>query len=522
MSPPSKAIVRAAAPDGVPDDVLATLIGFVQDNKANAKKPTREQEYRDAISAMLAALGGLTVQDDALLFEGEKFVLPSQYEGKIGSAIDFLVNYQKQQEQIHRHRRVLPFRPYDGAYAFMQTMKSITGTEGLGVTKYTFFGPQHPEFLTINIDYTTTAQVPWGEVHFPSYEAVFHVGYSHDETGMVFQLVCDAPRKWRKHVEAIYNLVEKYLQEHSIYRGKAIDGAEHPNFLNLDTVDPTRVVYSQEVTKQLQANVWVPIEFAPTVKALGDPLKRAILFAGPYGTGKTLGAMVTGQKAVANGWTFLMCRVGRDDPAATFKTAELYAPSVVVVEDVDNHAGGTSNMDISRMLDTLDGIANKGAEVVALLTTNHLDRIQKGVLRPGRVDAVIEIGDLDREGFRRLVDNTVGSERLDPKVDWDAVAKAFTGFLPAFVVEAARRAQRYTMASNEGRPGIMATEDLVLAADALRPQLELHENAKEGANVVRMDDLVRQTVENVIKRTSNDNIGSFEIMEPSVLNGGVK
>lgn len=517
-------VVQKTMPE-FPAEVLATLLDSVQEEKDRAKGPSKEQQLRDAISSMLAHLGGLTVQDDSLLFEGEKFVLPAQYEGKIESAIDFLINYKKQQQQPHNHRRSMPYLPYDGAHAFMQVMKNITGTTGFGVTKYTFFGPQHPEFVTINTSYNTTAQVPWGDVSFPSYEAEFHVGYSHNDDGkVVFQLNCTAPRKWRKHIEAIFGLVEKHLQENSIYRGKAIDGGGplSPNFLNLDAVDPEKVVYSQDVTDQLAANVWVPVEYTATIEALGDPLKRAVLFAGPYGTGKSLGAMITGQKAVANGWTFVYCRTGKDDPAQTLRTAELYAPAVVVVEDMDVHADGGSSVDISRMLDMLDGITSKGTKIVALFTTNHLERIQKGALRPGRIDAVIEIKDLDAAGFKKLVEITVGQDRLSDSIEWVDVAKAFEGFLPAFVVEAARRSQRYTMARNEGRPGIMTTKDLVAAAESLRPQLDLHEGAKEGANLPTFEGLFRGITENVIKRTNNSEIGGFDIEEATILNGGVK
>lgn len=509
----------ALSASDLPPGLVASLLETVQNERAESRKPTKDQQLRDAISDMLAKLGGLTVQDDSLRFEGEAFILPAQYEGRVRSAIDFLVNYEKQQEQPHVIRRTMKYRPYDGAHAFMQTMKMITGTTGFGVTKMTFFGPKHPEFIDIQTDYHTSTQVPWGDVSFPSYQAEFNVGYTHDDSGVVFHLSCTAPRKWRKHIEAIYGLVEKHLAEKSIYRGKAIDGAEHPNFLNLDTVDPEKVIYSAEVLEQLAANVWVPVQYADTVRALGDPLKRAVLFAGPYGTGKSLGAMLTGQKAVANGWTFLMCRPGKDDPATVLKTAELYAPAVVVIEDVDAYTNGGSQVDISKMLDMLDGVTNKGTEIIALFTTNHLDQIQKGALRPGRIDAVIEIKDLDTEAFRKLVQITVGVDRLAEDIDWDAVATAFNGFLPAFVVEAARRSQRYSMARNEGRPGVMETNDLVAAADSLRPQLERMEGAREGANRVTFEDQFRGIVENVIGRTTNESIGGFEIEDATLLNG---
>ncbi len=68
-------------------------------------------------------------------------------------------------------------------------------TTGFGVTKMTFFGPVHPQFIDIKTDYNTSTQVPWGDVSFPSYEAEFNVGATRDESGVVFHLACTAPRR---------------------------------------------------------------------------------------------------------------------------------------------------------------------------------------------------------------------------------------------------------------------------------------------------------------------------------------
>lgn len=503
---------------GLLGDVIDAIHEEQQERK---RKLSQEDMVRNAITALLGQLGGLTVQDDALTYQGERFIIPASYEGKpISQIIDFFVNYDKQQSQTFNYSRTMPYRPYDGAYAFMRVMKEITGTEGFGVTKWTIFGPHHPEFKSINIDHDTIVQVPWGEVSFPTYNAEFAVGAVKDaEKGVLFTLSCTAPRKYRKHIEAIFRLVEQYLNEHSIYRGKAIDGAMYPDYLNLSLVDPSKVVYSGEVLEQLAANVWAPIEYSETMRAADIPLKRAVLFAGPFGTGKSLGGLITAQRAVANDWTFIMCRTGKDDPATVLRTAELYAPAVVFIEDVDVHTEGGSHVDISRMLDMLDGITSKGVEVVAVFTTNYLERIQKGALRPGRIDAVIEISDLDEAGFKKLVSITVGEERLSEDIDWGAVAVAFQGFLPAFVVEAARRSIRYSISRNNGVPGIMGTSDLVFAADTLRPQLERMEGAKEGANRRHLGDEVRDIVEGVVRRSGNDMIGQLQVEEATLLNG---
>lgn len=513
--------LELAAADDLPPQFVKSFLKEMGDAEQAKKMPTPEEQLRSAITTMLGKLGSLTVQDDSLRFEGTAFILPRNYDGKVQSAIDFLVNWQHQQEKPHQIHRTLHYRPLDGAYAFMQVMRQLTGSTGFGVTKMTMFGPKHPIYRTINISHNETTQVPWGDVKFPSFEAEFNIGHTMDaERGLVSHISCLAPKKYRQHIEAIFTMIEGYLKENSIYRGKAINGAVEPEFFDLSLVDPDSVFYSKDVLRQLTANIWVPVRHPEKMRKRKMPLKRAVLLAGPYGTGKTLAGFLTALETDANGWTFIQCRPGVDDPAEVLQTAALYAPAVVFIEDVDTHTAGGSDMDISRMLEMLDGMGNKGSEIITVFTTNHLDRIQKGALRPGRIDAVIEIGDLDEDGFRKCVSYTVGDDQLATDIDWHAVAEAFDGFRPAFVVEAARRSLRYALGDSEdGEIEVMGTEDLVLAAHSLRPQLELMEGAKEGANRTRFEDLFRDAIEGVLKRTTNDNIGGFEIEPATTLNG---
>jgi transitional endoplasmic reticulum ATPase len=508
--------------DELPPGFIDNFLSNVQAQEDLGKQPTPEEQLRLGITRLLGQLGSLTVQEDSLRFEGQAFILPKQYAGKVRGAIDFLENWLHQQEKPHQIIRSLPYRPLDGAHAFMQVMKTLTGTTGFGVTKMTMFGPKHPQYRTINIAHDKTAQVPWGDVKFPSFDAEFNIGATMDpERGIVFNLTCLAPKKWRQHIEAIFAMIEEYLKTNSIYRGKAINGAEEePEFFDLSKVDPNSVFYSTDVLKQLRANIWVPIRHPDTLRARNMPIKRAVLLAGEYGTGKTLAGFLTALETDKHGYTFIQCRPGVDDPATVLRTAALYSPAVVFIEDIDTHTKGGSDMDISRMLEMLDGMGNKGSEIITIFTTNHLDRIQKGALRPGRIDAVVKIGDLDEAGFRNCVTYTVGADQLASDVDWHAVAAAFDGFRPAFVVEAARRATRYALGESEtGEIDILTTEDLVLAADSLRPQLELMREAKEGANRTTFEDIIRGQVEGVVSRMVNDEVGRFRVEPATALNG---
>ena len=185
----------------------------------------------------------------------------------------------------------------------------------------------------------------------------------------------------------------------------------------------------------------------------------------------------------------------------TLRTAQLCSPAVVWFEDIDIVGSGGTTTFIARLLDALDGVTAKGAEVVAGFTTNHVDRLQKGLLRPGRIDTVIHIGELDAAGIERLIKVTVPGHLLG-KVDYSKVATAFTGYVPAFAKEAIDRAMRYSIARNGGVPDQVTTDDLVNAAKGLREQHRLMEAAAEGANRPTLDGVFRDVVEGVVARTA--------------------
>jgi ATPases of the AAA+ class len=475
-----------------------------------------DRTSRAGILSELDRLGGLTVQEDALVFEGTRFVLPEHMAGDIPGAVRYLEDYQDQQERTHMINREFPFRPGDGAAAFDRAMRRVFGTSGTGEVTWTMFGPEPPELRTIAIGPGETAQVPWGAVGFGPLDATFHLGASRSERGVVFKITVEAPRKHRRRVQGFLDVVETELRERSIYRGKAIDGAEWPGFLDLNGTDAESVVYAADVMTQLEANLWSLLDHTQVMRDLRIPLKRAVLVEGPYGTGKTLAGALTAQRAVANGWTFVLNRPGQDDIMATLQTAQLYAPAVVWFEDIDTVGSGGSSMFISRLLDALDGVTAKGVEVVAGFTTNHVERLQKGLLRPGRVDTVIHIGELDAPGIERLIKVSVPDGLLSSDVDFTRVAAAFTGYVPAFAKEAIDRAMRYSIARNGGRPESVTTDDLVNAAHGLRAQHALMGEAPEGGAGVTIDGVLTGIIEESLSRT---HLHQEDVYRPFQVNG---
>jgi len=476
------------------------LMEFVVTEEQRQKAAVSEEKARNmAIIALLGELGGANVQDDAIQFVGTKMVLPESYEGRVPEAIQYLKRYQEAQEKHYEFSKKFNYRPWDGAHAFHATMKKMFGTVGIGKNRpATFFLPERPpQMITINVGVDKTDSVPWGAVEFPPLEAIFGVGATRDrEYGQLFQLSVDAPKKYKRHIDAFFQMVENELRTNSIFKGHAINGAPEPAFLDLSRIDRNKVVYSEDVMTQLNTNLWSLINHTDLMRELGMPLKRAVLLEGPYGTGKSLAGALTAQEATAKGWTYILCRPGVDNLFDVLKTAQLYAPAVIWYEDIDTLAKGGTSEEISTLLDALDGVQNKGSEILAGFTSNHVEQIQKGVLRPGRLDAIIHIGELDADGYRKLIHNLIKPELIGD-IDYDLVSKGFVGFLPAFVTEAINNALRYSIARTNGKPSKIETDDLVNAALGLRRQLDLMNGAGEGENRPTVDSTLKELVAQV-------------------------
>lgn len=467
---------------------------------------SKAERDKRAVIDTLGALGAAAVQDDSLTFSGNKIILPEQYSGKVVEAIKYLMDYQKQMETVTSFNRTFRFRPQDGAHAFDASMRKLFGSAGIGVTIKTMFGNIPPQMITIDIGVGKTMQVPWGEIRLDQLEATFQLGSVRDaEYGHLFHLSIEGPRKYKAHYEAFFQVVQVELETNSIYKGKAVDGGKVPSFLDTTKTDPDRVYYAQAVMDQMQANVFAVLDHTAKFREMNMPLKRSVLLEGPYGTGKTLFGTLTAQRAVKNGWTFILCRPGKDNLEEVLQTAQLYAPAVVWFEDIETQAGVDemgNSLGVSKVLDMLDGAQSKSAEIMACFTTNHVKRLQKAVLRPGRLDSIIHVEHLDEQGFAKLITQTLPPGALDNKVDMAAVSKAFTGYLPSFAVEAVRRAARYNLVRTSGKGSRITTEDLVKAADDLRVQHDLMDQASETKKRVPFEEAFKGVIGETLSKTA--------------------
>jgi len=423
-------------------------------------------------------------------WEGERMILPEGMD--YPEAIKALELRQQQDEQEISISETIRAFPHDGAVAFQKALRDIYGWTNLKPT-YGFWGDERPpQLISVPISHNETVQVPWGNCAVPKIRGTLSTGWTEVDGLPQFRLSGSIRRADEKAFRRIIELTKQYIAEDSIYKGQAIkvqfrdkdgdprdfDPAFSPKFMDLKSFDPTELVYPETTERSVTTNLFNLIQYTEKCRSQKIPLKRGIVLEGTFGTGKTLTAYQTAQLCVANGWTFILLDDVRDLHQA-LQFARMYEPCVVFAEDIDHAAGGKRNDDMSRIFNTIDGIEAKGHEILTVLTTNRVNTIHPGFIRPGRIDAVINIGPPDAPATVKLVRRYGQCEKrdsiLDAELTDDQIVEAMKPVKmanAAFIREVVERAKLAAVAHSDERLNITQA-DLSAAAESMQQHLKL-------------------------------------------------
>lgn len=406
---------------------------------------------------------------------------------------------------IHEFNRTFAYRPDDGAFAAMNVIHRMFGMT-VGTATKTIFGDIPPQFRTIHIAHDRTAEVPHGKVELAALPgAIVNFGATRNKSGVVFHLSVESPKKHADKIEAFFHAVDDELRLNSIYRGKAleIDSDGSIKFLDVHEFNPNQIVFATDVRRRIAAGVFGLIRYTDASRRANLPIKRAVLTYGPFGTGKTSLGMMTAQECVENAWTFIKVNAGNIDALRqAVTTAALYGQTALFVEDIDRYTPKANDTDaMSELLDIFDGVGAKNAKLLMVMTTNHVEKIPAGMLRPGRLDDLIEIAGLDRDGTEDLIRAVIPPSMLEDNIDFDAVYNIMKGWEPAWIKGAATRATANSISSSGGDLFFkIDTINLVDSANSYAKQLGLMKAALEGTPVNKLDETLGDLVANAVRK----------------------
>lgn len=381
---------------------------------------------------------------------GTEIVLPDAMSEE--AAIKVLqrrLDYLNETEVIHETFNVSPL---DGAHALGLALREKYGWVPAEATPG-FFGDKPPQMVAVETAWDKTTKVAWGSFSLPDApDSLVTTGMQPEAGRVVFSLAARTLRKFRDVYEDLFRLVRKHVKENSLYRGKAFrvkfvdsDGDPLPwpeiTFMNSREVSRENLILSEEVMAAVETNLFAPIERVRELAANGIQVKRGVLLSGVFGTGKTMAAKVAAALAEETGVTFMYIARAVDLPKA-IELSKLYQDPACVIfcEDIDRETGGARDADLDWLLNTVDGIDTKFNKIMVVMTTNNADGIHQAMLRPGRLDAVIEIAPPDAEAVERLIRH-YGGAAIDPDEDLVAAGKALEGKIPAIIAEVVKRAK---------------------------------------------------------------------------------
>ncbi|MCJ1458169.1 mitochondrial chaperone [Mycoblastus sanguinarius] len=150
----------------------------------------------------------------------------------------------------------------------------------------------------------------------------------------------------------------------------------------------------------------------------GVPYRRGYLLHGPPGTGKTSFIQALAGELDYNIAILNLSERGLTDDRLNYLLTILPRRTLVLLEDADaaftNRRAQTdddgyrgANVTYSGLLNALDGVASP-EERILFLTTNYRGRLDDAMVRPGRVDTTIRLGELTRWQTSKLWDRFYG------------------------------------------------------------------------------------------------------------------
>lgn len=251
----------------------------------------------------------------------------------------------------------------------------------------------------------------------------------------------------------------------------------------------------EDVKRQLREAVEWPLKYRDLFDAAGVKAPKGILLSGPPGCGKTLLAKAVASSTQVNfisvkGPALMSKYVGESERAVreVFQKAKQAAPCIIFFDEMDalvprRSAGGDNSVAervVGQFLAELDG-AEKLKDVLVLGATNRRDMIDPAVLRPGRIDAVVDIPLPDEKERLAILNVYMRGKPFADDVHLDPMAEQTLGMSGADLESICQRA-----GINAIRDLIATTPDWAEGQEKPHLTIEIHHLA------AALDELIKE------------------------------
>jgi len=216
----------------------------------------------------------------------------------------------------------------------------------------------------------------------------------------------------RRHMEELLENVARHAGERRVNRLTLFTVDRWGDEWRMADSKPRRsldsVVLDEGVAKLLHDDIHEFFSRREWYAQMGIPWRRGYLLHGPPGTGKTSVAF-----ALAGELHLKLCTLSLTNPKLTDNVmADLLQRtpprSLILIEDIDAFFNARDKQDarvqisFSGLLNAIDGVGAQEGRIV-VLTTNHLERLDAALIRPGRIDLEVELGNASAAQLRGLL-----------------------------------------------------------------------------------------------------------------------
>ena len=278
------------------------------------------------------------------------------------------------------------------------------------------------------IEYNLLYKAPYGDYMIPYKKTHIHVIYDYNNTIV-------GTRQVPKYLEFINisnddkNILEEFVEDARLFCKKPEKPPVKSNFTKIYQFDTCKnrwsllsklkkrdldsIYLNENQVKNIETDINKFMDAEETYEKFGIPYKRNYLFYGIPGTGKTsllfsLASKYNMSLAIVNFGPVI------DDSLFMNIVHSMPENSLFILEDIDglfiDRSQGSSNksmVSFSGILNTLDGVGRKN-KLITFMTTNHTDRLDPAILRPGRVDYKIEFTYATTHQISQMYDTFIG------------------------------------------------------------------------------------------------------------------
>jgi chaperone BCS1 len=173
------------------------------------------------------------------------------------------------------------------------------------------------------------------------------------------------------------------------------------------------VVLEEGVKERIVEDIQQFLEARTWYLDRGIPYRRGYLLYGPPGTGKSSFIQALAGELDFNIAILNVSERGLTDDRLNHLLTKVPQRTIVLLEDadaafmnrkqVDGEGYSGPTVTFSGLLNALDGVAS-AEERIIFLTTNHIERLDEALVRPGRIDMTVRLGDATAYQIEHLWD----------------------------------------------------------------------------------------------------------------------